>query len=270
MESGDRIRLAAALTLAVTLASPILLPGLGKTDLGADEPIYAGLVDRMVASGSWLTPMGPDGPFLEKPPLKVWLVAAGMRLGVLPHDERGYRALDAVFGLLAIVYVVLIGRLAAGAACGAAAAVVLLADRGLVFEQGLRAHAMESLLVLSYCGGIHHLLAWARERGRSWHAFVFAGWCAVGFMAKFVAVAFLPVVAVVAVLLTPAWRSKAWEERGTVGARHAHGGRRHRPLVRRAARALRRAVLGGHLGPRHRPRPGPPRSAARPAVVLAW
>ena len=37
--------------------------------------------------------------FLEKPPLKFWIVAAPIRAGLLPHDEFGLRFWDAVFGL---------------------------------------------------------------------------------------------------------------------------------------------------------------------------
>jgi 4-amino-4-deoxy-L-arabinose transferase-like glycosyltransferase len=207
---------AASLILLAVLAVPVLLVGLGRTDLSGDEALYAATVDRMLATGSWLTPPGEHGPFLEKPPLKLWLVAAAMRARILPsHTEAGYRGLDPFLGLLALTYVWLIGRRVAGAAAGLVAAGLLLTHFAFVYVQGLRAGTMESLLVLACCGGIHHLLAWLEPRGRPIHAFAFAGWCAAGFMAKFVAIGFLPVIALIAVLLTAHWRRRVAEERRT-------------------------------------------------------
>ncbi|HET7746504.1 MAG TPA: glycosyltransferase family 39 protein, partial [Vicinamibacteria bacterium] len=213
MKAG--LPLAAALAVLLVLAVPVLFAGLDRTDLVGDEAIYAGLVDRMLAGGSWLTPEGHDGPFLEKPPLKIWLVALARRAGALPAGEGGYRGLDPFFGLAALVYVVLIGRRLAGLPCGLAAAVLLLASHPFIFEQGLRAHAMESLLVLAHCAGVYHFLAWAAPGGRAAHAYAFAAWCAVGFLVKYVGIAFLPAAALLALLLTPAWRARARAERAT-------------------------------------------------------
>ena len=69
-----------------------LFVGLGRTDLGHDEAIYAFGVDRILETGDWLIPKSSphdDAAFLEKPPLKFWIVAAPIRLGLLPHDEFG-------------------------------------------------------------------------------------------------------------------------------------------------------------------------------------
>ena len=57
-----------------------LFVGLGDWDLGNDEAIYSYAVDRILETGDWLTPRSipHDGPFLEKPPLKFWMVAGAI------------------------------------------------------------------------------------------------------------------------------------------------------------------------------------------------
>src|SRR5690348_13147308 len=85
-----------------------LFVGLGRGDLQTDEAIYSFSVDRMLESGDWLAPKGSpyeDAPFLEKPPLKFWIVALPIKFGLLPHDEFGLRFWDAVFGSVAFLYI---------------------------------------------------------------------------------------------------------------------------------------------------------------------
>ena len=80
------------LVLVVALFCLPLFIGLGRTDLQSDEAIYSFGADVMVADGDWLTPKSSpsaDVAFLEKPPLKFWIVAAPIALGLLPHNEFG-------------------------------------------------------------------------------------------------------------------------------------------------------------------------------------
>ena len=71
--------------LALVIAAfclPLFI-GLGRTDLENDEAIYSFAVDEILANGDWLNPrLSPDvnNVFLEKPPLKFWIVAAPIRL----------------------------------------------------------------------------------------------------------------------------------------------------------------------------------------------
>src|SRR6185503_7437252 len=105
-----------------------LFVGLGRSDLAGDEGIYSFGVDRILESGDWLVPkVSPfeDRPFLEKPPLKFWLVAAPIRLGFLPHNEFGLRFWDALFGGISFLYVFAVGRRLAGPVCGAVAVLTL-------------------------------------------------------------------------------------------------------------------------------------------------
>ena len=187
-----------------------LFVGLGNWDLRSDEAIYSYAVDRILETGDWLTPRSipRDGPFIEKPPLKFWMVAGAIRAGLLPHDEFGLRFMDALFGAVAFVYVFWLGRRLAGSVCGFVAVLVLFTIDPLLFEHGLRSNNMEAALVLSYCGGVYHFARWADDhstRRPSIHALAVAAYFTLGFMTKFVAVLFLPLVCAVAL----AWRRDA-------------------------------------------------------------
>ena len=205
--SGSR-RLAGALALGLVVVAfclPLFV-GLGRTDLQGDEAIYSFATDVMVASGDWITPRSSpreDAPFFEKPPLKFWIVAAPIRLGLLPDNEFGLRFWDAVFGSAAFLYVFAMGRRIGGSIAGLAAVLMLFVQRPLVFDHGLRSNNMEAALVLAYCGGMYHAWQWRTAqhdwRGRA-HVFAFALYFVLGFMTKFVAALFLPTIVAVALL----------------------------------------------------------------------
>lgn len=193
-----------------------LFIGLGRWDLRNDESIYSYAVDRILETGDWLTPKSipGDDPFLEKPPLKMWLVAGAMWLGLTPHNELGMRIFDAAFGAVAFLYVLAFAGRLAGLWAGLVALLVLFTLEPLLLEHGLRSNNMEAALVLAYAGGLYHFARWAdtgdRHRRRL-HALAFAGYLALGFLTKFVAVVFLPAVAVTAF----AWRAGAWSRART-------------------------------------------------------
>jgi 4-amino-4-deoxy-L-arabinose transferase-like glycosyltransferase len=194
--------------LVVVLFCVPLFVGLGRTDLDNDESIYSFAVDVMLKSGDWLTPKSipsEDAAFLEKPPLKFWIVAAPIRLGLLPHDEFGFRFWDAVMGSVAFLYVFAIGRRLAGPACGIAAVLILFAHQPLLFEHGLRSNNMEAAVVLCYCAGVYHFLAWMAEDSsgrRRRHILALGLYFVLGFMTKFVAALFLPLVLAIAAVLS--------------------------------------------------------------------
>jgi 4-amino-4-deoxy-L-arabinose transferase-like glycosyltransferase len=199
----------------VLLLAAFCLPlffGLGRTDLENDEAIYSYAVESILATGEWLSPRispFPEDVFLEKPPLKFWIVAAPIRAGLLPFDEFGLRVWDAVFGSIAFVYVFLIGRRLAGWICGAMALLVLSGHDPLLFTHGLRSNNMDAALFLAYCGGIYHylvLMADAAAPLRWRHLAAFTAYFCLGFMTKFVAAFFLPIILAAAAVLLPAHR----------------------------------------------------------------
>ncbi|HKT81381.1 MAG TPA: glycosyltransferase family 39 protein [Vicinamibacterales bacterium] len=199
--------------LVLALCCLPLFVDLGRRDLQNDEAIYSFTTDRILETGDWLnlraSPHEDGVPFLEKPPLKFWLVAAPIRLGLLPHDEFGLRFWDALFGSLAFLYVFLIGRQLFDPMTGAFAALVLFAHDPLLFEHGLRENTMDAALVLSYTAGVYHFVRWLRAERQTqrWvHALLVVLYFVLGFMTKFVAALFLPLILGVTVLLS----GEAW------------------------------------------------------------
>jgi 4-amino-4-deoxy-L-arabinose transferase-like glycosyltransferase len=189
-----------------------LFVNLREPDMRSDEAIYSYAVERILDTGDWLTPRSipNDDAFLEKPPLKFWLVAAGMRAGLLPTDEQGMRWLDALFGAVAFLYVYALGRGLSGPLCGVVAVLVLFTLDPLVFAHGLRGNNMEAALLLCYCGGVFHFAKWVEagpQRARG-HAAAVCAWFFLGFMTKFVAALFLPAVCVTALALGPGGRAR--------------------------------------------------------------
>ncbi len=210
---------AVAVALVIACFCAPLFVGLGGRDLGNDEAIYSYSVFRMIETGEWLTPRAIpfDGPFLEKPPLKFWLVAAPIAAGLLPPDEIGLRAVDALFGALAFLYVFMLGRWQSGVVGGVVSVLLLYTLDPVV--QALRSNAMEASLMLSYVGGVYHFARWNEARGggmAAWHRWPVALYFTLGFLTKFVAILFLPLICLAAVVmrrggwvgLRAAWR--AW------------------------------------------------------------
>jgi hypothetical protein len=210
-------RLCLALVL-VAFCLPLFF-GLGFTDLANDEAIYSYAVDSIVRTGAWMAPLSSpnhDIVFLEKPHLKFWIVAAPIRAGLLPANEFGMRLWDAVFGGAAFVYVFLIGRRLAGPVCGFGALLILFGHWPLLFDHGLRSNNMDAAQVLAYCGGVYHYLRWAdasTARLRNVHIGAIAAFFYLGFMTKFVAAVFLPLILGVCALLSGPGRRRVLEDR---------------------------------------------------------
>ena len=121
------------LALVLLLFCLPLFVGLRSLDLETDEAIYSFAVDRMLEDGQWLQPKSSPSEtlaFLEKPPLKFWMVAAPIKAGLLPDDEFGLRFWDAVAGTIAFGYVFAIGSLLAGPVCGFVAVLLLFGCAG--------------------------------------------------------------------------------------------------------------------------------------------
>lgn len=201
------------LALVLVLFCLPLFIGLRSLDLETDEAIYSFAVDRILEVGEWLQPKSSPSEtavFLEKPPLKFWIVAAPIRAGLLPHDEFGLRFWDALFGAVGFLYVFAIGSLLAGPLCGALAVMLLFVHWPLLLDHGLRTNNMEGPLFLCYCGGIYHFLRWHATEGRrkQAHAVAVGLYFVLGFMTKFVAAIFLPLVLTLGALGFRATRAK--------------------------------------------------------------
>jgi 4-amino-4-deoxy-L-arabinose transferase-like glycosyltransferase len=209
-----RLAFLAAVSLVLVFFAAPLFVGLDRADMANDESIYSYAVQRILETGDWLNPryIPTDFLFVEKPPLKFWLVAGAMKAGLLPETDAGMRTIDAAFGGLVFVYVFLLGVELAGPVCGLAAGLLLFVFQPLLFVHGLRSNNMEAALVLTYAGGFYHLLRWVTSPppGRRRHAWAVAAYFVLGFMTKYVATAFLVLVGALAV---------AWRKQGRPGGR---------------------------------------------------
>ncbi len=193
---------AVVFAIATLIAGLALSFELGSWDVENDEAIYTYAVERMIDTGDWMTAreIPNDFAFLEKPPLKFWMVGLPIRLGLLPRSESGFRAIDALLGAVAFGYVALLGYRLAGTAAAIASCLILFGLRDLVLLHGIRSNNMEAPLVAAYCGGLYHFLRW-RHEGIRRDAIVTGAWFTLAFLTKFVAAAFLPLVALVSLAL---------------------------------------------------------------------
>src|SRR5229473_3461275 len=204
------------LAVVFALFAVPLFVGLGRQDIRGDEAGHSFSVDRILEIGDWLAPRSSpseNAVFLEKPPLKFWIVAAPIKLGLLPHDEFGLRFWDALFGGLAFLYVFAIGSRLGGSVSGGVAVLILFVQHSLLFQHGIRGNNMEAALMLCYCGGIYHYMAAMSANeddtsGRRRHAAAVGLYFVIGFMVKDVAALFLPAVLVATSLLFREWRVK--------------------------------------------------------------
>ena len=103
--------------LILGLSALALLPNLGgAARLSYHEAIWAQSAREMVAAGDWLTPTLDGRPWLEKPPLGTWLIAATGRL--LGESELSARLPSAVASSLLVLAVGMLAARRLGADIG--------------------------------------------------------------------------------------------------------------------------------------------------------
>ena len=88
--------------LLLLLGALLFFLALGNHQLqNSTEPRVAGIAMEMHLSGNWVTPKLNNQPFLEKPPLSVWLDAASIGIfGATPWAVRLASAFAGLFGVL--------------------------------------------------------------------------------------------------------------------------------------------------------------------------
>ncbi|KPW61014.1 Glycosyl transferase, family 39 [Pseudomonas caricapapayae] len=88
--------------LLLLLSALLFFFALGNHQLqNSTEPRVAGIAMEMHLSGNWITPKLNDQPFLEKPPMSVWLDAAAIRIfGPEPWSVRLASACAGLLGVL--------------------------------------------------------------------------------------------------------------------------------------------------------------------------
>ena len=99
--------------------------------------------------------------------------------------------------------------------CGLVAAFLLFGQWDLIFTHGLRSNNMEAALVLCYCAGVYHFVAWAGSGARAGgrHVYAVALAFVLGFMTKSLAAVFLPAVLLTVSILLTSVRRRLWAGR---------------------------------------------------------
>jgi 4-amino-4-deoxy-L-arabinose transferase-like glycosyltransferase len=183
-------RNAISTALAMILAAIVLLSLLGhKVVADWDEGIYAG-ISRAMLSGPWFIPHWNTQPWLEKPPLELWLTALSFKLfGVSEFAARLVSALSGV-ALVGLIHAWL--TLRRNALTAWLSTIFLLATFG--FLRAARVGEMDVLLSLGCTLALIGLAELTRDAAppsnRGWYVF-FAGF-AIALMTKGAASITLP------------------------------------------------------------------------------
>lgn len=152
--------LALGLAAVLLVSSLIVFHRLGDASLLGDESIYALASRESVERGVWWPLYMPGGHLYHtKPPAKPVLVAACFK--ALGESELTARLPDAVFGVLTIALVFLVGARRFGLGAGLLSSIVLLAAEGYLCVHGVRDSVMDSLLTLL---AVVICLAWLNVR----------------------------------------------------------------------------------------------------------
>lgn len=187
-----------SLAAVVAVAAVVLFWRIGGVSLEAwDEAIYAEIAKQMLHSGDWLTPHWNGEPWFEKPPLLIWLTAGLFSLfGV---DELWARAVSAIAGVaLVCVTFFLARRVGRERWLPLAAAVVLLSQAH--FLEYSRFGTTDILLTLFvYLAFVAYLRVRRSSSEGSWLLVGLS--IGLGFMTKSVAVAIVPAVIGIDLLL---------------------------------------------------------------------
>jgi 4-amino-4-deoxy-L-arabinose transferase-like glycosyltransferase len=175
------------------------------------ESRYAEMARKMVETGDWLMPQHDYGvPYLAKPPLAIWLSAAGIK--VLGPHELGPRLLILLTAIGFLIYFHRWVSREVGSKAAATGALTLMSSTLFFIAMA----AVMTDLVLVACVSIALLAFWRRmqseERITEWVFFIMIG---LGLLAKGPLAAFLvgvPIAlwALICGRLGDVWRRIAW------------------------------------------------------------
>src|ERR1039457_1230061 len=165
-----RVRDHTALLMRVVLISSssiVLFHSLGQQLLRTwDESIYAEVAREMVTRHSWWTLSWNFQPWVDKPPLFMWLTALLYRcFGV---SETTSRAVGVLCGVATICLTFEIGRRLIGDWGGFAAAVILLTNGYFIYAS--RFEAINGPLTFCYALAAYGYLRTREGESRWWYA----------------------------------------------------------------------------------------------------
>ena len=149
------VELAVFAAVALLLAAIVLFKNLGLEGVAADEATTTARAVELLEDGHWLVPTLDGEPDLQKPPLKLWVVAATIRL--FGSSELTLRVWDAAAGLAIVSLTFLAAARFGGALAGFTAALALTTMSRFLFDHMCRSNVYDSFLTLFVAAAaLHH------------------------------------------------------------------------------------------------------------------
>lgn len=193
----------------LALSSLLFLFGLNGYQLrSSTEPRVAGIAAEMLADNDWVVPKLNGTPFLEKPPLSLWLDAAGIRVfGAQPGAVRLASALAGICTALLLLWS--LTRLGAprGHAWLAGMLLITMAD----FWVNVRQVGEDALLTFGISAALLGFFLAADRHGRSAYWLLYAAGLAVATLSKGILGLAIPGAVIFCYLIgTQLWAERRW------------------------------------------------------------
>ncbi|MEY2550050.1 MAG: hypothetical protein QOG12_194 [Verrucomicrobiota bacterium] len=162
---GAEMSRAASFSLVIVCWAAIYLPALGSLEIKGEEGRRILPAVAMLETGNFLVPHVGGEPYLSKPPLINWLVAASFKLTGIRNEWTA--RLPSVLSVLLVAFAFLtVARSALGPNGSLLAALIWLANFGMV-EKG-RLIEIEALYVSLFALALIFWLAGWRDRPSAW------------------------------------------------------------------------------------------------------
>ena len=174
---------AQSLLVVLLVWAAIYLPALGSLEIKGEEGRRILPAVRMLESGDYIVPRVGSEPYLRKPPLINWLVAASFKV-FGQRDEWTARLPSALCMLAVAILFATVARPGLGASGSTIAAIVWLTNFGLI-EKG-RLIEIEALYVSLFAIAFICWLTWWEQKRSPWltwivpWVFLGLGWLAKG------------------------------------------------------------------------------------------
>ena len=175
-------RMARWLLIILALWAAIYLPALGSLEIKGEEGRRILPAVSMLETGNYLVPQIGSEPYLRKPPLINWVVAASFKIFGL-RNEWTARLPSALCVLAVAIAFIAVARASLGENGSLIAAIIWLTNFGII-EKG-RLIEIEALYVSLFALGFICWLSWWEQRRSQWLTwtvpFIFLG---LGLLAK--------------------------------------------------------------------------------------
>jgi len=171
------------LLVVLLVWAAIYLPALGSHEIKGEEGRRILPAVRMIETGDYIVPRVGSEPYLRKPPLINWLVAASFK--IFGHRNEWTARLPSVLCVLAVALVfIAVGRASLGPRGSTIAALIWLTNFGMI-EKG-RLIEIEALYVSLFAIAFICWLSWWESKRSPWLTwivpwiFLGLGWLAKG------------------------------------------------------------------------------------------